>query len=73
MARSPSGKANELSHMSVPSAHESERELSTSERELLKELALAVREIRYGSVVLTIHDGRVVEITKTERVRRNPA
>jgi hypothetical protein len=47
--------------MSVPSAHESERELSTSERELLKELALAVREIRYGSVVLTIHDGRVVE------------
>jgi hypothetical protein len=59
--------------MSVSSAHESEGELSANERELLKELALAVRGIRYGSVVLTIHEGRIVEMSKTERVRRNPA
>jgi hypothetical protein len=64
---------NELNHMSVSSAHESEGELSASERELLKELALAVRGIRYGSVVLTIHEGRIVEMSKTERVRRSPA
>jgi hypothetical protein len=58
--------------MSVSNANESERGLSTSERELLKEVALAVREIRYGSVLLTIHEGRIVELSKTERVRRNP-
>ena len=63
----------EPTEMSVPNAYESERELSASERELLKELALAVRGIRYGSVLLTIHEGRIVEMSKTERVRRNPA
>jgi hypothetical protein len=58
--------------MGVSSAHEPERELSTSEREFLKEVALAVRGIRYGSVLLTIHEGRIVEMSKTERVRKNP-
>jgi len=48
-------------------------EFSESERDLLKELAVAIRGIRYGSVVLTIHDGRLVEVSKTERIRRNPA
>jgi hypothetical protein len=46
-------------------------EFSESERDLLKELAVAIRGIRYGSVVLTIHDGRLVEVSKTERIRRN--
>ena len=57
--------------MSVPD--EKQTEFSTRERDLLQEVAAAVREIRYGSVVLTIHDGRIVELTKTERIRRNPA
>lgn len=48
-------------------------ELSPSERELLREVALALRNIRYGSVVLTIHEGRVVELNKTERIRKNSA
>jgi hypothetical protein len=59
--------------MSTPNANESDRELSTSERELLRELTLAVRRIRYGSVLLTIYEGRIIEMSKTERVRRNPA
>ena len=58
--------------MGVSSVNDSERELSVSERELLKELTLAVRAIRYGSVVLTIHDGRIIEMSKTERVRKAP-
>jgi hypothetical protein len=45
-------------------------EFSESERDLLKELTVAIRGIRYGSVVLTIHDGRLVEVSKTERIRR---
>jgi hypothetical protein len=45
-------------------------DLSTPEQELLREIVLALRVIRYGSIVLTIHDGRVVELSKTERVRK---
>jgi hypothetical protein len=50
--------------------HNWEQDLSTSERELLREVALALRTIRYGSVVLTVHDGRIVEMNKTERIRK---
>ena len=48
-----------------------ELEFSPNERELLKEVALSIKRIQYGSVVLTIHDGRLVEVSKTERIRRN--
>ena len=48
-----------------------QQDLSASERELLREVALALRGIRYGSVVLTVHDGRIVELNKTERIRKS--
>jgi hypothetical protein len=44
--------------------------LSQQERELLNELVLGLRAIRYGSISLTVHDGRLVEIHKTEKIRR---
>jgi hypothetical protein len=34
---------------------------------------LAAGNIRYGSVVLTVHDGRAVELNKAERIRKNMA
>ena len=58
--------------MGAGSAQDWEQRLTQPERELLKEVVLATREIRYGSVVLTIHEGRIVEVSKTERVRQNP-
>jgi hypothetical protein len=45
--------------------------LWVQEGELLRELIRALRTIRYGSIGLTLHDGRIVEIHKTERIRRN--
>jgi hypothetical protein len=36
---------------------------------LLHELLLALRSIRYGTVELVIHDGRVVQLEKREKVR----
>jgi len=45
--------------------------VSAGEGELLGELVRALRMIRYGSITLTLHDGRLVEIQKTERIRRN--
>jgi hypothetical protein len=58
--------------MTTTTTLEFERDLSASERELLRELLSAIRRIRYGSVVMTIHDGRIVEVNKTERIRKIP-
>jgi hypothetical protein len=55
---------------SPPATLEPETDLSIVERELLQEVLRALRVIRYGSVVLTVHDGHVVEIQKTERIRK---
>ncbi len=52
-------------------ADETLQALSQSEQELLREVLHALRTIRYGSVVLTVHDGRLVEIHKTEKIRKS--
>ena len=57
--------------MSVTSIADWQKDLTAGEAELLHEVALALRTIRYGSVVLTVHDGRIVELNKTERIRKN--
>jgi hypothetical protein len=36
---------------------------------LLRELVEALRTIRYGAVELVIHDGRVVQLERREKVR----
>ena len=40
-----------------------------SDRRVAEEIIKAVRDIRYGSVQITIHDSKVVQIDKTEKVR----
>ena len=42
-----------------------EEELRRVEREVLRSL----REIRFGSIEIVIHDGRVVQIERREKVR----
>lgn len=37
--------------------------------ELLQQIADAIQSIQFGSVQLTIHDSRVVQIEKAEKVR----
>jgi hypothetical protein len=49
----------------VPGADEREEDLRRAEREILN----ALREIRYGSLEITIHDSRVVQIERREKVR----
>jgi hypothetical protein len=46
-----------------------ENGVSASEEELLREVIRSLRSVRYGSVNLTVHDGRLVEIQKIERIR----
>ena len=39
----------------------------------LEEIARAVRQIRYGSVEIVIHDSRIVQIERREKVRFDKA
>jgi hypothetical protein len=58
---------------SAPPLRELERDLSVNEQELFQEILRSLRLIRYGSVVITVHDGHVVEIQRTERIRKGPS
>ncbi|MBI3802675.1 MAG: YezD family protein [Nitrospirae bacterium] len=40
--------------------------------EIDREILLAVRNIRYGSVEIVIHDSKVVQIERKEKVRFDP-
>jgi hypothetical protein len=42
---------------------------SDEERLACDEVLRALSEVRFGTVLVTIHEGRVVEIQKTERIR----
>jgi hypothetical protein len=55
--------------MITSNSHELESDLSANEAQLLRELIRALRSIRYGSIALTVHEGKLVEIHKTERLR----
>jgi hypothetical protein len=44
---------------------------SEDEVALLRSVILTLRNLRYGSVSLTVHDGRLVEIQKVEKIRMN--
>ncbi len=36
---------------------------------VLKEIALAIESIKFGSIEINVHDGKVTQIEKRERVR----
>lgn len=55
--------------MSIFISNEHASDLSASESRLLRELIEAMRNIRYGSILLTIHNGRLVEVQKTNKIR----
>jgi hypothetical protein len=39
--------------------------------EIIQELVHAIEQLRYGSVEVTVHDGRVTQIERREKVRFN--
>ena len=36
---------------------------------IIEEIMRSIRQIRYGEVVVTVHDAKVVQIEKTEKKR----
>jgi hypothetical protein len=43
--------------------------MSTLDPQLEREILDAVRGIRYGSVEVVVHDAKVVQVVRTEKVR----
>ncbi|HSH74019.1 MAG TPA: YezD family protein [Methylophilaceae bacterium] len=39
--------------------------------EIVQEILHAIREIRFGSIEVTVHEGRVTQIERREKVRFN--
>jgi hypothetical protein len=46
--------------------------LSVEERQVFSEIARVLKTMRYGSIVLTVHDGQLVELSETVRLRTRP-
>jgi len=46
-----------------------DRETQMSKQEALKRVAHALDTIRYGEIVIRVHDGRVMYVDKMERER----
>ena len=40
-----------------------------TEKEILDQLASAIESLRFGSIEITLHEGRVTQIEKREKVR----
>jgi hypothetical protein len=58
-----------LSGINGKNTRELETALSSNESKIFRELVEGIREISYGSIVLVVHAGRLVEVTKTVRIR----
>lgn len=48
------------------------QEKSGVNREVLAQIAIAIEAIRFGSVEITIQDGKVIQIERKEKIRFQP-
>ena len=71
--RKESSSDNPGSHLEATVAEATEAALDSSEQELLREAITSLQAIRYGSIILVKHDGRLVEVTTTVRIRGSRA
>lgn len=58
-----------LSTLNGKTAEDLGKALASKESQILRELAESIKTIRYGSINIVVHDGRLVEVTKTVRIR----
>jgi hypothetical protein len=45
---------------------------SQDEASILREVQNALRDLRFGSVEITVHNGQVVQIERKEKIRLQP-
>lgn len=47
----------------------SSQSIQTASAEVIAEIQRAIEQLRFGSVEITVHEGRVTQIEKREKVR----
>ena len=57
--------------MKAPETESPKTIVDGQEQKVVQDVLRALQGLRYGSVILTVHDGRLVEIQKTEKFRVN--
>lgn len=65
------GRAVKMTNEKTDFSKNNEAKVSQEEAELLGQVLQAVRQIKFGYVQLTIQDGRVIQIDRTEKQRLN--
>jgi len=65
------GRRDEAAEVNTSALRDFQAAICAGEEELLREIVRALRTIRFGSIIITLHDGRIAEIQKTERIRRS--
>jgi hypothetical protein len=57
----------------VASTVEFDAQFSDGEVELIRKIVSAIKGLRYGSVTIIVHDGRIMEFQRSEKFRiENP-
>lgn len=62
-------KLNLLNRYELKKYMSNQNSAETNENEIVNEILAAVRSIRYGSVEIVIHDSKVVQIERKEKLR----
>jgi len=54
--------------MSYSTLHKEEKQKTSN---ILEEILRAIEQVRFGSIEITVHEGRVTQIERRERIRFN--
>ncbi|MDO8302676.1 MAG: YezD family protein [Sedimentisphaerales bacterium] len=47
--------------------------IDTANARIIEQLADAVKKLKFGQIIITVHNSKVVQIDKTEKIRFNEA
>jgi hypothetical protein len=68
-SKSASPDSEDVTRDDAVSGAELHAALTRCSPDAIRELVKGLRTIRYGSILLTLHEGQLVEISKTVRIR----
>ncbi|HEY8118231.1 MAG TPA: YezD family protein [Methylophilaceae bacterium] len=55
----------------MPNANASQTSTLQANSEVVQEILRAIEQLRFGSIEITVHEGRVTQIERREKVRFN--
>jgi hypothetical protein len=68
-ANRPAGEAQEPPSLDAPASRSEPVGLSADELEVIRRVRDSLRSIRFGTVLIVVQDGKVVQIETAEKIR----